>query len=159
MITMSYLTIDEATMLIDEFMSSQVNEAYTLLDPRDIKALLHSTQLLFESLPWVGSKASPDQAESWPRLIGGEMTEIPDRVKLAMIYQMAPKMTETTEIKQVKGLSEAGVTSYAIDDLSISISPQEMGKERINHISELSPESLSLIRPYLLLGGPCYVNA
>ena len=156
---MSYITIEEAAELVDEHMSSKVNETYATLDPRDIKALLHSIQLVFESLPWIGVKASLDQAASWPRMISGEVTEIPDRVKLAMIYQMVPKMTETAEVKQVKDLAEAGVTSYAIDDLSISMGKSEELRSRNNPTLLLAPEALSLIRPYLLMGGVCDVYA
>lgn len=159
----AYITPEEASELIASFLGSEALTNFTKMSETVQRATILQAQLILEGLPWRGVKLDEDQREAWPRRFGERELEAPDAVKLALVFQIAEKLQETTQAAQLADLSAAGVASYAIDDLSISFKADTLNNAKArsytNFFEGLAPEALRLLRPYLLLGGACDVYA
>lgn len=153
MITNLYVTVEEATAYIEKYKGTSSLAAWSALDVKDQKASLFNSMLIIDRLPFIGKKASEIQTEVFPRIIDGKDIGIPEHVKLAVVFQALSKVIAADA--EVSSLRGSGVASYSIDDFSVSF--KDVADFTINPLAGVCDEAISLLAPYLMLGGACYV--
>lgn len=150
MITVPYLTPDEALSLIRQYKGTKGLEAWTARSEEDRKAALLSAMLAIDRLPFAGRKSDSNQTEAFPRVIHGQDIGIPDDVKLAVTFH-ALGSCSTGLGRELDEARRAGVSSYSLDDFSVSF--RASSDQTVDPLAGMSAEVLALLKPYLLLGG------
>lgn len=159
MVTNIYVTLAEAEQFILMYKGTSGVEAWSALSDENKQAYLFRAMLLIDRLPFLGVKADLAQTEQFPRIINGINVGIPDDIKLAVVLQAYEAINEDGEVKRISQFGKNGITSYRIDDYSVSFdtSKNETTEMLINPLAGITSEALMLLKPYLRLGGACHV--
>lgn len=118
--TNSYMTLEEANLLIEENFLD-IDDYYTtwnqLSDTNKIKLILIGTKKV-DKLMFIGTKYHLDSTLAWPRSIGDAIYECPYDIKIGLLKEMLyERLNNNTEESK---LIEAGVKSYSVKNASIT---------------------------------------
>lgn len=114
----------------------------------DKEALLYTVELEFDSLAWLGVKASKMQESAFPRIYRKESFNLPEAVRLAVALETVSRASVPTEASQLQRLATAGLKSYSLADFSVSFADgSSLLKAKALLVSGLA---YTLIAPYLL---------
>lgn len=153
MIINPYLTPEEATSYIERFKGTSGLEVWGALNETDQKAMLFRAMLLIDGLPFQGTKKLKSQTEAFPRILHGEDIGMPEEIKLAVTLQAFSEIHSGLS-EELKAAQEAGVSSYSLDDFSVSFGSESVQTKRFNPFEGVCSEALMLLKPFLQLGGP-----
>lgn len=147
-----YINAEEALVIIGAYMTTDEKTVWSALSPEDQKAMLMRAMLQLESMRYVGRKVDYSQIEAFPRIIVGVDVGVPPNVKAALALQAFENLIQSPEAAKLAELGKIGVTSYRLDDFSVSFSAS-----RLTRNPPLSQFASQLLEPYLLKGGPVHV--
>lgn len=156
MIASSYITQAEALEWFQKTCAEAEINAYRALSIQDQQAAIMRAMLAIDRLRFKGRRVDATQTEAFPRVIDGVDVGIPKEVKLAVALQALSEGTKSLDNAKLQQLASSGVTSYSIDDFSVSFGgdKKNMSIAQRNGVCEATWQ---LLEPYLLVGGPVYV--
>ena len=127
------MMLDELnTKMSEMFMSSQLESiGWSELSDSDKQAALNNANDEFNRLQWIGTKADPEQADAWPRMIYGELVEMPEPVKLGLCRCVFDFTRIETNMRTE--LIRSGVTSVKLGNLSETYDTNLYEKYRVNY--------------------------
>lgn len=116
------------------FLSSQLERiGYNSLSNDDKEAVLNRANIEMNRLQWIGEKVTPEQPDSWPRIIDEKIVETPDRVYTAMAqysYDYIRLMNNDTYDNLRMGITSSKVgpisESYDISKADLNINKNYM---------------------------------
>ena len=127
----SYMTLEEVEEIKQVIIpaGSSEDKCWDALSPdAKLRSVLLATNLLENTLMFVGKRFNKNQGFQFPRLYNGRIINIPDDYKMGIVLQAVKTITSNSSEKNE--LLKSGVKSYEVEGASISFFDSAYEKQK-----------------------------